>query len=425
VPAIAFGSVGDLDCTGGHPSVLPRDPTTFWVEYKLWGPRPFGYHLDNVLLHVLNALLVVAVLRRLGAPGAWLAGLLFALHPVHVESVAWVSERKNVLSAALYLGAALAYMRFSPPERNDERGSYRSYLLFVLLFVGALLGKTVTATLPVALLLVGYWKRGRLGWHDVRPLIVPCALAATAGLMTVWMEMHHVGAVGDSWDLGPAERLLVAGRALWFYLGTLVWPVGLTFIYPRWEVDSTVIWQLLYPVTAVAACAALYAARERIGRAPLTAALFFAGTLVPALGFFNVYPFRFSYVADHFQYLASLGPLAMAAAFFASLAGRRPWIGRALITAVVAFLALLTCHRERAFVDAETLWRDTLARNPKAWMAHLNLGALLDRSGRVEEAYTHYALAAQSRADLAGAWNNLGVAAGRLGRREEATLTPR
>jgi tetratricopeptide (TPR) repeat protein len=406
---------------GATPQYYPLTHTTFWVEYRLWGTRPFGYHLDNILLHALNALLVVALLRRLGVRGGWLAGLLFALHPVHVESVAWISERKNVLSGAFYLAAALVFFRFAPPEKGpQERGPLRGYLLFLALFTAALLSKSVTATLPAALLLVRYWKRTRLERRDLTWLLPPFALAVAAGSITVWMEIHRVGAAGESWNLGVLERILVAGRALWFYLGTLAWPVGLSFVYPRWEIDPTDACQLLYVAAALAVAAALLLARNRIGRGPLVAALFFGGTLVPALGFFNVYPFRFSFVADHFQYLASLGPLTLVAAVGARISSHRQRAGATVAIALMTVLGLLSWQRAHAFADAETLWRDTLARNPGAWMAHLNLGNLLDRSGRVDQAYRHYALALQGKPDLAGGWSNLGVTAQRLGRPDEA-----
>jgi tetratricopeptide (TPR) repeat protein len=377
---------------GATPQYYPLTHTTFWVEHHLWGARPLGYHVDNVLLHAINALLVVALLRRLGVPGAWLAGFLFALHPVQVESVAWVSERKNVLSGVFYLAAALAYLRFAPPEGTaGERGPRRFHVLFLASFLAALLSKTVTATLPAALLLVRYWKRGLVARRDLTPLLLPSALAVAAGSVT-----------------------------LWFYLATLAWPVDLVFIHPRWEIDPTSVRQILFPLGFVVTLVGLFLARRRIGRGPLVAMLYFAGTLVPALGFFNVYPFRFSFVADHFQYLAAIGPLALAAAAGALIFGRRPRAGSAAAAALLTVLGLLSWQRAHAFADEETLWRDTLSRNPGAWMAHLNLGALLDRSDRVDEAYRHYALAVQGKPDLSGGWNNLGVAAQRLGRPQEA-----
>jgi tetratricopeptide (TPR) repeat protein len=410
---------------GATPQYYPLVHTTFWLEHRLFGLAPLGYHLTNLLLHALNGLLAAAVLRRLRVPGAWLAAFVFTLHPVQVESVAWISERKNVLSGAFYLAAALAFLRYAPPDAEPgERGSRRSWLAFVGLFAAALLSKTVTATLPAALLLVRFWKRGRVVRSDVTPLLVPFAMGIVAGLLTVWVELHHVGAVGESWDLGPVGRVLVAGRALWFYLAKLAWPSGLSFIYPRWEIDPSSAWQYLFPVTFALGLGGLFLARARIGRGPVVAVLYFAVTLLPALGFFNVYPFRFSFVADHFQYLACIGPIALAVAWAVSATGRAaPAVRRLAAVAGVGALALLglaSWQRTHAFADAETLWRDTLDRNPAAWMAHTNLGVLLDRSGRTAEAYRHYALAVRLKPDYSEGWSNLGAAADRLGRRDEA-----
>ncbi len=410
---------------GATPQYYPLVHTTFWVERRLFGLEPLGYHLDNVALHAITALLLVAALRRLGLPGAWLAGFVFALHPVQVESVAWISERKNVLSGALYLAAALCYWRFAPPDAAPgERGSRRFWLAAVVLYGGALLAKTVTASLPAALLLVRYWRIGRVDRRDLGPLLLPFAMSVAAGLTTIRLELHHVGAVGESWDLSVAERILIAGRALWFYLGKLVWPVELSFIYPRWDLDAGDPVQLLFPIAAVAGIVVLILLRDRIGRAPLTAALYFTGTLVPALGFVNVYPFRFSFVADHFQYLACIGPIALASAGLAIL-GRRPWgavarLATAVAVALPIALGALSWQRSHAFADAETLWLDTLDRNPDAWMAHTNLGVLLDRAGRTHEAHDHYAAAVRLRPAYAEGWSNLGAAAARLGRLPEA-----
>ncbi len=137
---------------------------------------------------------------------------------------------------------------------------------------------------------------------------------AALALVTSWLERTHVGASGPDWALSVLDRCLIAGRALWFYAGKLLWPANLTFIYPRWQVDPGVWWQWLFPLMAVAMVTILWSLRERIGRGPLVAVLFFAGTLFPALGFANVYPMRYSFVADHFQYLASAGLIALAAA---------------------------------------------------------------------------------------------------------------
>ncbi len=286
--------------------------TSFWAEYHFWGLQPLGYHLVNVLLHALNAILLWRVLQQLKIPGSWWAAAIFALHPVSVESVAWITERKNVLSGFFYLLAVLAYLRFRPlTDRESARaGDWRYYPLVLALFLCALLSKTVTCSLPAVLLLLVWWKNGRVERRDVLATAPLFVLGVASGFMTTWMEKHSVGANGAEWALSFVQRCLVAGRALWFYTGKLFWPRNLTFIYPHWEINAGVWWQYAFPVAALAVLIALWRVRSRIGRGPLVAVLFFAGTLVPALGFFDVFPFRYSYVADHFQYLACIGLIA-------------------------------------------------------------------------------------------------------------------
>jgi tetratricopeptide (TPR) repeat protein len=394
------------------PQYYPLTYTTFWLERRLWGVEPAGYHLVNVLLHALNAVLLWRILGLLAVPGAWVAAAVFALHPVHVESVAWVTERKNVLSGACYLGAALAYLRFALPAATARWGWYA---LAVVLFVAALLAKTVACTLPAALLLVVWWKRGRIGLRDVAPLVPFFALAVPFGLATAWMEKHRGGALGPEWVLTAAERCLVAGRALWFYLGKLLWPRSLAFIYPRWQLDATAWWQWAFPAAAVGVIVGLWVLRGRLGRGPVVAALFFAGTLAPALGFFDVYPMRFSFVADHFVYLASVGPIALGVA-----AAVRAGVGRAGAVVLLAVLGMLVWRQGRVYGSLETLWVDTLAKNAGAWLAHNNLGVLRFEAGRAEEALAHYRAALAVKPDCEEAHNNLGNALVRAGRTAEA-----
>ncbi|MCH8251559.1 MAG: tetratricopeptide repeat protein [Planctomycetes bacterium] len=326
------------------PQYYPLVFTVFWVEYQLWGLNPLGYHIVNVALHALCATLLWRVLGRLTVPGAGFAAAVFALHPVHVESVAWITECKNVLSGAFYLAAALAYLRFCGigtanddgagdrsdgmhVEENDgckgagatenarakvgATPSYGLYFLSIVLFACALLSKTVTCSLPAVLLLVLWWKRDRLVWVDGLRLLPMFAMGLAMGGLTAWVETSLVGARRVDWSVDVLDRWLVAGRAFWFYLGKLVWPDPLIFIYPRWSIDSSAFWQYVYPIAAISSLVALWIARRRTGRAVPVALFFFAGTLLPALGFFKVYFMRFSYVADHFQYLASIGPIAL------------------------------------------------------------------------------------------------------------------
>ena len=403
---------------GATPQYYPVAHSVFWLQYQLWGDNPLGYHLVNITLHATSAFLLAVVLRRLKVRGAVLAAVVFALHPVHVESVAWMTELKNTLSGVFYMASALAYLDF------DTTRTPRRYVLALVLFVLALLSKGVTATLPAALLVVCWWQRGRIDWRqDVRPLVPFLAIGVVGGLTTAWFERTLVGAQGAAFQFTFVERCLIAGRAMWFYLAKLVWPTNLVFIYPRWDVSQRVWWQYLYPLTAVGLVGALWTWRHR-SRAPLAAVLFFAGTLFPALGFLNVYPFRFSFVADHFQYLASVGIIALAAAGLTSLVGQ--WrlhrsAVRATAVAVVGVLAVLTWNQSGLYVDAETLYRATIARNPSCWMCRNNLGELLQGSPEgVPEALTQFREAVRLYPTFAEAHNNLGVGLLDVGRVDDA-----
>jgi tetratricopeptide (TPR) repeat protein len=395
---------------GATQQYYPLLHSAFWVEHRIWGDAVLGYHLANVALHATAALLAIAILRRLSLPGAWLAGFVFALHPVSVEAVAWMSEQKSTLSAVFYLCSALAYLHFDRTRRR------RGYLLATGLFALALLTKTVTATLPAALLVVLWWKRGRLDWRrDGLPLLPWLALGGSAGVFTAWMERTSIGAQGPDFALTLAGRFLLAGRALWFYAGKLLWPVNLTFTYPRWTLDAREWWQWLFPAGAAALGIALWLV-ARSHRGPLAGFLFFAGTLFPVLGFLNVYPFLFSFVADHFQYLASLG-IVVPAACGLTMAGRRIWPDGSPLpricaaAALLAVLGTLTWRQSGMYRDSETLYRTTLARNSASWMAHNNLcSLLLPKPGGLAEAIAQCEAALQTRPGYAEAHNNLGSA---------------
>jgi tetratricopeptide (TPR) repeat protein len=386
----------------------------FWLEHRLWGNAALGYHLANIALHALAAVLVLAVLRRLELPGAYLAAAIFALHPVQVESVAWISEQKNTLSAVFYLGAALFYLRF---QRTRKRKCYAGA---AGLFVLALLSKTVTATLPGALLVIFWWQHGRLSWKkDVLPLVPFFLLGAVGGMITAWWELKINQCVGPDFTFSFVERLLLAGRTAWFCCGKLFWPVNLTFIYPRWQIDARVWWQYLFPLAAAAGLALSWAMRRR-SRAPLAALLFFGGTLFPVLGFFNLYTFRYALVADHYQYLACLGIITVFAAGVASLVRRTEgWKRTALEAASAALLvvmAVASWRQSRTYTDVRTLYQATIARNPECWMAYSNLGTIYSRSGRIAEGIECFRQALRIKPDYIELHNNLGKALAISGR---------
>jgi tetratricopeptide (TPR) repeat protein len=397
----------------------PLTHTSFWIDYQLWGLHPLGYHLGNVLLHAGSAVLLWLVLLELGVPGAWLAAAVFALHPVHVESVAWITERKNTLSALCYLSAALAYLRFALREDTSSRRGIRLALAACVLFACALLAKTVTSTLPVALALLVWWKRGRLGRRHLAWLGSMLVAGAAMGLLTLSLETHSVGAQGSEFSLSVGERIIVAGRALWFYLGKLLWPVDLAFSYSRWHVDAGLARQYLYSGAAAAAAAALWMLRRRLGAGPFVAAAYFAITVSPALGFVNVFYSRYAFVADHFQYLASIGPIALLAAT-ASRLKLPPIVARVLFSLLLLALGALTWQQARSYEDQETLWRRSIAADPRSFMAHYNLGELLDRKGAMREALAHYHEALRINPEWSDALVNIGSILGRQGKTDEA-----
>jgi tetratricopeptide (TPR) repeat protein len=369
------------------PQYYPMVFTAFWVETQL-GSGVRGHHEINILLHAASALMLWRILRRLDIPGAYLASVIFALHPVMVESVAWITERKNTLSLFFYLCSLWAYLRFvridvaNEPREKPQQRDRRWYTLALLFFLFALWSKTVTASLPAAILLILWWKRGRLSLRDLLPLIPFFVVGIAASLVTTHMEhsIQHVGASGPEWDYTFAQRFLIATRAVWFYAAKLIWPAKLTFIYPKWNVDPAILWQWIFPVAMFGALVILGALHRRIGRGPLVAALFFIGTLFPALGFVNVYPMRYTFVADHYQYHASIGLIVLFAAGVTIAWRKVPWRRRASWVAPLAIgllivtLAVLTVRQCTIYVDAATLWADTVDKAPNSWMAWLNLG---------------------------------------------------
>lgn len=424
---------------GATPQYYPVVHTALWLEYQAWGLDPRGYHAMNLLLHAAVAVLLWRLLARLAVPGAWLAAAIFAVHPVEVESVAWASERKNVLSALFALGALLAYLRFSPPEvlaapqtpsKSQAKATATTkppwfyYGLALVLYLLALGCKTVTVSVPAVLLVIYWWKRGRVDRREVLRLAPFFAVGVALSLVTVWMEKQVVGAVGPEWNFSQVDRVLIAGRALWFYAAKLVWPHPLTFTYPRWTIDSGAAWQYLYPLAALALVAGLWLARGRIGRGPLAAALIFGGVLAPAIGFFDVYPFLFSFVADHYQYHASMALIALAAAG-ATLAARRcgaawQWPARIAAAAVIVMLAVVAHRETYDYVDNETLIRDNVAASPDAWAGHDHLGTHLASRGKHQEAIEEYRQALRLFPARAKLHTSIGISLGALARTDQA-----
>jgi len=399
---------------------FPPVYSTFRIEHALWGLNPSGYHWINLLLHVANALLVWRALVRLKVPGAWLAGAIFALHPVHVESVAWITERKNVLMGFFFLLTLLAWIAFL-----DERTKrpWRFYGLALILYVLALSAKTTACTLPAALLLILWLQKKPINKRRLSQVVPFLILGIGMGLLAVWWERYHQGTRGALFALGPIERILIASRAVWFYLSKLIWPSNLTFIYPKWNISPAHPLDYAWLLAGIALCAVIYFARRYVGRGVEVAAAFFVAALSPVLGFIMLYTFRYTFVADHYQYLASIGPIALASAGVATLActfkRSRPLILSAA-GCVTVTLALLTWRQAAMYADIEALWRTTLKENPECWMAHNNLGIALFQKGDTDDAIAHYRTTLEMQPDFWDAEYNLGIALLSKGQVDEA-----
>ncbi len=399
---------------GATQQYYPVLHSAFWFEHRLWGDAVMGYHLTNVALHAASSVLLALFVRRVarlstdsGASGGvalsrgtplpggaeWVIALLFAVHPVAVESVAWICEQKNTLSLFLALAAGLSYLAYDGARGRQGTRRRWTYVGATALFLLALGTKTVTATLPAVLLVLLWWARGRLSWRgEIRPLVPWFGAALAAGLTTAWVEKHFIGAKGEAFDLTAFDRLLLAARVSWSYLHHAVWPAELMFFYPRWDVRATWPLGLLALVGAVAVLAVGVTRARRGQRGLLATTLLFGGVLFPALGFVDVFPFQFSWLADHFQYHA-LTPL-IAGCVAGGCAWLAPEARRVALVAVVLVagtFGVLARQQSALYRNNETLFRATVDRNPGSWMAHHILATALAKvPERSAEAVVHF-----------------------------------
>ena len=367
------------DAVEGH--YWPLLYTTFWLEHKLWGFHPLGYHIVNLLLHFANTALLWRLLLRLGVPGAWFAAAVFAVHPLHTESVAWIISRKDLLSALFYLSAFFMWIRFVESSRT------RLYVAALSLFAAALLCKSIAITLPAALLIWQWWKEGRVTAGYFLRAAPFFLVGLVVGGFDIWFYKAHTAL---SFDYSIYERALIASRALWFYAEKLLWPMNLAVIYPRWEIDVADPLGWGYLAAAAAVAATLWIMRRRIGRGPLACALFFAVTLSPTLGLVDYSYMGHSFVADRFQYLAGIGVIILFAAATTRMADRLApsayKMARGAALAVLILLCVVAWNQTGVYRNELSLFNHVISHNPQSWAAHQNVGMTLLRLGRFEEA---------------------------------------
>jgi tetratricopeptide (TPR) repeat protein len=415
-PVLKPGGLLKTWVPGSYVNYWPVTATVYWLQFKIWGPDPVGFHIANIVLHAISALLVWRILVHLKMPGAMFAAALFAIHPVNVESVAWIAQLKTILSLLLALLSMLLYLRY------EERGKRWRFALAIGLFLLSALAKGMTLTLPVVLLACAWWQRGRIGRRDLLRVLPFVLIGLLMVGVEVWQQRLAAGG-GVVRSDSFLSRAAVAGCAVWFYLWKLIWPVDLIFVYPRWNIDARNVLSYLPGVLLVIILALAWRQRRSWGRPVVMLMVCYVALLLPALGFVNIYFMEYSLVADHWQYAAMIVPCAMFAAVAATLGRRWHWhrpagYGAALV--VLAMLATLTWRQSRMYADVDTLYQTTIDRNPNCWMAHNNLGVIVAGRGQTDEAIAHYQKALNINPDYVEAHNNLGNILAGQGRVAEA-----
>lgn len=389
--------------TTESPDYFPIPYSLMWLEWRVWGDRAPPYHIIGLLFHTAVVLLLARCLRRLAVPGSILIAAMFALHPVNVETAAWVYQQRTTLPMIFSLLCVLAWLRF---EDSSQRLWYAAALLA---FVTAMLSKTSVVTLPLVLLGCAWWRRGRVSLIDVARSIPFFAVASFFGAVTIWFQYHRAIGVEIVRADSQASRLMIAGWAVWFYLYKTFIPIDLSFVYPRWTPPTGQPLNWLPLIALVAAFVGLWYARRGKGRAPLAALGYFVITLLPMLGFLNIYFMKYSFVADHWLYASIIGPIALIGGWIAMVAARGSTPARIAAGAISLALAVMTFQRARVFGDQITVWRDTIAKNPAAWIAYNNLGGIAMQIGRYDDARRLLTRSLELNPHNARALNNLAI----------------
>jgi tetratricopeptide (TPR) repeat protein len=406
--------------------ICPLVLTTFGLEHALWGLEPLPYHLVNVLLHGACAILLWRVLRSLRVQGAWLGAALWALHSVEVESVAWITEMKNTESGLFFLLSILFFVRWlRAKDLGGRTGGGWSYALSSIFAALAIASKSSTVILPVVLCLCAWWIEGRWHWRNVARAVPVFLMAIAASALSIWTQGLQLAKFTDpQWVRTWPQRLATAGDAVWFYLGKLLWPHPLITIYPRWLIDAGQWVSYLPLLTVIVILSIFWLRRELWSRACFFAFAYFLVALLPALGLIDTYIFRYSLVFDHFQYLASIGPLALAGTGLVRLSDfiipKKPWLQSALCAGLLLILGTASWQRTWVYESEDALWTDELAKNPNCWLGHYNLGNALLQKGQVDDAVAQYQKAVEIYPNYQEAHGNLGLALFQKGQVDDA-----
>ena len=422
VGPVGFKGIWTTTAATYYPLVL----TNFWIQHKLWSLNPLPYHLVNVAMHAACAISLWRVLLKLRVKGAWLGAAVWALHPVQVESVAWITELKNTQSCFFYLLSILFFLRWreTKDRTQDRHHAVWSYALSILCAVLAILSKSSTVMLPIVLGLCWWWMEGKWRVRYSAKLIPFLIVSAIASAWTIWEQKFHNRAIGAAWNQTLLERVIIAGRDIWFYLGKLLWPHPLVFIYPQWEVNTSQVLQYVPLLAAIAGLIFLWWKRQDALRPVFFAAAYFIISLFPVLGFFDVYFFRYSFVGDHFQYLASIGPLVLVGSainsWFDAFVKQPRFLKPVGCAGLLCLLGVLSWQQSKTYRDQETLWRMTLQKNPNSWMVRNSVAVILLEQGRVGDAMEQLKLV--SKPDNPVTQGSLGAALLKMGQLDAAYL---
>lgn len=327
--------------------------TFLWIEYQLWGLHTLGYHLCSVTLHIVSAFLIWRLLDRLGLRWRWLGALIFLVHPLAVESVAWISEIKNTLSLPFFL---LSLLAFIDADQKQKPQLYTWAFVFYLL---AMLSKSSTIMLPFDLLLYLWWRHGRVTGADFARIIPYFVIAVILGLVTLYFQINHYDENEIVRARNVFERIVGGATAIFFYLGKFYFPLGLLPMYPRWSLHPPSIERILILPVLLLILAAFWSHRKTWGRHGLLAFGFFLINLLPVIGLTHMTWMNISWVADHLVYLPMIGLIGGTVAALELLSRHLRAAPRAILLSLVTALILLMMAESRGyaamFINIQTL----------------------------------------------------------------------